>query len=148
MNPSAVTPCIPRFASWEARFHLAGLASEQMKQEDAGAPGRSEPGTVTRRDRAALCLAPTSHVAMNTATLPSSVLIRVTVKAKSHMDGVGVLAVSMPGPHHARRCSELLLWIYSHHQHHPGSRFQHLCFSDEEKELQSVLLAQGQASSK
>lgn len=103
---------------------------------------------VMQGDRAALCPAPTSRVAVNTATLPSSVLIRVTVKAKSHMGGVGVLAVSVPGPHHAKHCSELLLWVYSHHQHHLGSRFQHLCFSDEEKELQCVLLAQGQASSK
>ena len=33
------------------------------------------------------------------------------------------------------------MWIYSHHQHRLGSRFQQLCFSDEEKEPQCVLLA-------
>ncbi|CAM9713731.1 unnamed protein product [Rangifer tarandus platyrhynchus] len=43
------------------------------------------------------------------ARLQRGILIRVTVKAKSHMGVVGVLAVSAPGPHHARRCSELLL---------------------------------------
>ena len=61
---------------------------------------------------------------------------------------VWVLTVSALGPHRARHCSELLMWIYLHHQHHLGSRFQQLCFSDEEKEPQCVLRGQGQASSK